>query len=134
MNGYQTTTGNQLQSAVIDGIKWNYSYDGEGNETKKSQGTNAQTWTYGYDNRNELTVAKEWSADPDAQGSGATVQFEVDYKYDAVGDRIQKKVNGVATDFAYDRGNIWADVTDEQQAPSHYADSPRWTRRQTWRR
>ena len=88
LSGYQTTTGNELQTAKVDNINWTYSYDDEGNETKKSQGPTAETWKYGYDNLNHLVQAQKYSADPDVQGSGASLQLEVDFKYDAVGERI----------------------------------------------
>jgi RHS repeat-associated protein len=43
-----------------------------------------------------------------------TLTLEVDYKYDAVGNRIERdRTSGGATTvtrFAYDRGNVWADL------------------------
>ena len=38
----------------------------------------ADTWVYGYDNRNQLVSAKEYNKDP---GNGGVLQQEVDYKY-----------------------------------------------------
>jgi RHS repeat-associated protein len=50
------------------------------------------SWTYGYDNRNELVQAKEFDA------SSALV-LEADYKYDVYGNRIEQDVtqSGVTT-------------------------------------
>jgi YD repeat-containing protein len=49
-NGSNVTgANNQLTS---DGT-WTYTYDLEGNLTKKSKGASAETWVYGYDNKNE---------------------------------------------------------------------------------
>jgi RHS repeat-associated protein len=97
--GYTTGSANQLTS---DGV-WTYTYDAEGNLTKKSKGALAETWTYGYDTRNELTSAKHSATD------GGAVNLEVDYKYDAWGNRVEKDYyltgpNGseTITRFSYD--------------------------------
>jgi RHS repeat-associated protein len=102
--GYQTGTENEL---TTDGT-WNDTYDNEGNLIKKSKGANAETWTYGYDHDNHMV----WAEDHNTDGGAATIH--VDYKYDVFGQRIEKDVtqNSVTTKtrFAYDRGNIWADL------------------------
>ncbi len=51
--GWVTGAGNQL---VSDGT-WNYTYDLAGNRTKKTKGATQETWTFGYDNRNQLVWA-----------------------------------------------------------------------------
>src|SRR5262249_26854872 len=83
MTGYQTGTGNQMTS---DGT-WTYSYDAEGNLTKKSRGPSAETWTYGYDNQNHLLWAEQRATD------GGTLLMRADYKYDALGNRSEKDVD-----------------------------------------
>jgi RHS repeat-associated protein len=83
--GYSTATGNELQSDP----GWNYSYDATGDETKKVAISGGQTWKYTYDDKNELTSAKLWSADPDYVGT-AVLQKEVDYKYDAWGNLAER--------------------------------------------
>jgi RHS repeat-associated protein len=107
---YQTGSNNQLQS---DGV-WNYTYDAEGNEAKKVNVSSGVAWTYGYDNANHLTVAQQWSKDPALPG--ATLQQEVDYKYDVFGGRIEKGVyNGqhvaqAITRFVLDGPDVYADL------------------------
>ena len=64
--GYATGTGNQLQTATVGGSNWAYSYDNEGNLTKKTLGLSANTWVYGYDNANHLMSAKDYNKDPGA--------------------------------------------------------------------
>jgi YD repeat-containing protein len=49
----------------------------------KSQGLSDETWTYGFDQRNQLVWAKH--ADTD----GGAVDLRVDFKYDAFGNRIE---------------------------------------------
>src|SRR5262249_40911838 len=79
-NGSNTTgTENQLTS---DGT-WTYTYDQEGNLTKKTQAS-GETWTYGYDNLNRLVWARHAVTD------GGTTNLEVDYKYDPLGNRIER--------------------------------------------
>jgi RHS repeat-associated protein len=83
MTGYSTGTGNRLTN---DGT-YTYTYDDECNLTKKSKGANAETWTYGYDHRNQMTWAEKRATD------GGTLQMRADYKYDAFGNRIEKAVD-----------------------------------------
>src|SRR5207253_1985589 len=77
--------GNRLTS----GGGWDYSYDLEGNVTKK---VNGEAWTYGYDNKNEMVSATEWSMDPDLLGTPLILQ-KVEFKYDVFGNRAQKRVD-----------------------------------------
>src|SRR5207253_3216545 len=62
--GATSITNNQPDS---DGV-WNYSYNAEGN-LKKVRTSGSEAWTYGYDNKNELTSATDWNADPDVYGT-----------------------------------------------------------------
>jgi RHS repeat-associated protein len=80
---YTTGIGNRLTS---DGT-WTYTYDDEGNLTKKSKGALQETWTYGYDQRNQLTSVEKRATD------GGTLQLKDEFKYDAFGNRIEKKID-----------------------------------------
>ena len=65
------------------------------------------TWTYTYDDRNQMTSAVE------VQGS--TTLADVTYTYDVYGDRIEEDASGSnlltqVTRFAYDGQNVWADL------------------------
>jgi len=107
MTGYQTGVGNQTTN---DGT-WTYTYDGEGSMVKKSKGVNLETWYYGYDQQNHLTVVEKHATD------GGTLQLKVQYKIDALGNRIERTQdsdgNGtidVTDRFAYDGANVWADL------------------------
>ncbi len=83
-NGSNTPgTANQL---TTDGT-WDYSYDLEGNETKKVNVSTGETWTYGYDQRNELLWAKDRVTD------GGTLISRTSYKYDAYGNRIEQDID-----------------------------------------
>jgi RHS repeat-associated protein len=106
--GYTTGTGNELSS---DGT-WNYSYDAAGEETQKVNIANGQVWQYGYDNAARLVKAEH------KPSAGGSVDERIQFKYDALGNRIEKDVDltgtGTAvttTRFANDpNGNAWADL------------------------
>ena len=57
---------------------WTYTYDANGNTTKKSKGANAETWTYGWDAHNRLIWAE------DRQTDGGALITHLDFKYDAL--------------------------------------------------
>jgi RHS repeat-associated protein len=95
--GSTVTTGNQIST---DGT-YNYLYDANGNVTKKTNISTGDYWTYGYDQRNELTSAVD-------KTSGNVVELTATYKYDAFGNRIEKDVTTtgtVTTKFAMDGWN-----------------------------
>jgi RHS repeat-associated protein len=104
MAGYSTSTGNQLSS---DGT-YNYVYDAEGNQTQKSKGLYADTWEYTYDGANRLITAKEWNAQA---GPPRQLLQEVDYKYDAYGNVLEKDVDsngdGVIDSVQRDAYDAW---------------------------
>jgi RHS repeat-associated protein len=116
MTGYQTGTGNQL---LNDGT-WAYTFDSEGNEIKKSKGSSAETWTFGYDNQNHLLWAKGSATD------GGSVLMLATYTYDALGDRIEKDVwtsssgTTTVTRFAYDGSNVLADLDSSNTLQARY--------------
>jgi RHS repeat-associated protein len=126
MTGYSTGKGNQL---LNDGT-WTYTYDAEGNEIKKSQGSSKNTWNFTYDNQNRLLTAK------DANTDGGAATLMATYVYDALGDRVEKDVcqGGVTTvtRFAYDLGSvsrpqsglaggdIWADLNGSNALQTRY--------------
>ena len=89
MTGY-TTTANRTTN---DGT-WTYTYNDNGNRTKKSKGASLETWTYGYDQRNQLIWVEKRATD------GGTLQQRVEYSYNALGQRIGLGVNGRAIERA----------------------------------
>jgi RHS repeat-associated protein len=123
------------QSPADGGGTWTYTYDDEGNRTKKSKGALLETWTYGYDQKNQLTWVEKRATD------GGSLQVKVEFKYDAWGNRVEKKVdnNGDGTwdttqRYAYDgwkRGpqgafvgnenwDVWADLDGSNNLQTRY--------------
>ena len=89
MSGYVTGADNRTST---DGT-WTYTYDAAGNTVKKSKGAFAETWTYGYDDRNQLLWAEDRSTD------GGTLIQRIDYTTDVYGNVVKEVVTagGVAT-------------------------------------
>src|SRR5262249_36607321 len=83
MTGYTTGPGNQQTN---DGT-YAETYDAAGNLTKRSKGAGAETWTYGYDNKNRLVWVEERATD------GGTLLMRADYAYDTDGNRVSKAVD-----------------------------------------
>jgi RHS repeat-associated protein len=73
-----------------------YTYDDNGNRTRKTRETGnstLETW-YDYDTDNQLTRIREWS--------NSIAQFDYTYAYDPFGRRISATENGVTRHFAHD--------------------------------
>src|SRR5260370_26870942 len=104
MASYTTGPDNQLTN---DGV-YTYTYDANGNTTKKSKGASAETWTFGYDNRNQMIWAKDSATDGGALLSVAT------YTYDVFGHLVEEDqtvgTTLTMTRHAWHGQNIWADV------------------------
>jgi RHS repeat-associated protein len=135
MVGYVTTTDNELSS---DG-KWDYTYDLEGNLTRKIKVGGTETWYFTYDNANHMTGARQESADYGPNGTALMVAV---YKYDVFGNRIEKDVtfSGYPTQitkFVYDftsssspdpsmlddggaTTEVWADLNSNNTLRSRY--------------
>lgn len=76
--------------------QFTYTYDDNGNlETKTTVGANPEMTTYHWDAQNQLIQI-------DFPGSGGTAT----YKYDGLGRRIEKNVNGTISRYVYDGDDI----------------------------
>ena len=80
--GYVVGAGNELLS---DGT-YDYTYDADGNETSKTSIATGVKWTYGYNALDQMVSAVETTAN-------GTVETEVEYRYDALGNRVEQGVN-----------------------------------------
>jgi RHS repeat-associated protein len=112
MAGYSTGSDNRL---TFDGT-YTYTYNAEGDLTQKVSTT--ATWTYGWDNMNQLVGVKQVTA--------TGTQLSVSYSYDVLSNRVEddtwKPGTGTVTvRHAYDgNGNIWADVTTTNTLLARY--------------
>jgi len=90
----------EVPNRLVSDDEFSYEYDDNGNLiSKTSQATSAET-IYHWDSRNQLTGI-------DLPGGG-----HAEYRYDALGRRIEKSVDDTATRYVYDRANIVLE-TDE---------------------
>jgi RHS repeat-associated protein len=117
MAGYTTGADNQLTN---DGV-YTYTYDAEGNLTKKSKGASAETWTFSYDNRNQMTGVTERSTD-----GGGTLLLQATYTYNVFNRRIQedKWVSGTGSTTVrlayFSDGTVWADLDGSNNLVTRY--------------
>ncbi len=114
-------------------------YDAAGNETYKVAISGGETWAYSYDNKNELVKAQLWASDPRVYGTGDTLLEEVDYKYDAWGNLVERDLypdgsgSPTVTRYAVDgwnpalagqtgnaNFNVWADLDGSNDLQTRY--------------
>ncbi len=98
-----------------------------------------EAWTYSYDNKNELVKAQLWESDPAEYGTGDTLLEEVDYKYDAWGNLVERDLyptgsgTPTVTRYAVDgwnpalagatgnaNFNVWADLDGSNDLLTRY--------------
>ena len=90
---------------MLEDSNFTYTYDANGNLTSKTSRTTGALTSYTYDPENQLIRVEQFTV-----AGGATPVLSALYRYDAVGRRIAKIVNGVSTRFVYDNEDIVAEV------------------------
>jgi RHS repeat-associated protein len=94
--GYATGANNQLLS---DGTH-NYTYDGEGNRTRRVEIATGKVTEYVWDYRNRLASVL-------FKDAGGSVSKTIDYIYDGNNQRIGKRIDGAVTErYVIDRNQI----------------------------
>ena len=129
LNDYGYDLVNRLTSAIHPTLPTeNYTYDPVGNRHPSTwqynlanQLTNDGTFSYTYDaNGNQLTktdtstsqVVATYTYSPENQLIAATTPtMTATYRYDGLGRRIQKDVNGVQTRYVYDQEDLLLEFT-----------------------
>ena len=93
-NGNPTGTGYDIgpDNELLSDGTWNYSYDTNGNLTQQVNIADGTTWTYGYNNVQQMV----WAIETDAS---STVLVQANYSYDVFGNRFNKTViqGGITT-------------------------------------
>jgi RHS repeat-associated protein len=93
VRGSWSTVAGDSRQVLSDG-KYEYTYDGEGNLSRKKEISTGNLTNYSWDYRNRLTRVT----------SGTQT---VEYGYDAEDKRVSKKINGVTTEkYVYDGADI----------------------------
>jgi YD repeat-containing protein len=96
-----------LNNALIEDSEFTYTYDYNHNLIQRVKKSNQEVTTYTYDYENRLTRV---------QYPGMDAQ----YKYDALGRRIEKNVNGQVTTYVYDGLNMVTDYNGLWTVRSKY--------------
>ncbi len=92
-------TGTATSSVTLDTVADKlFTYDGNGSLTRSTFGAKQVDYTYDYENRvSRIVIASSPTAS------------EAIYKYDYLGRRIEKNINGTITKYIYDGDNIIAE-------------------------
>jgi RHS repeat-associated protein len=85
---------------TLDDAEFTYAYDANGNQTEKQRKATGARTQYTYDAENRLVQVQELPS-----GGGPATKTAT-YRYDALGRRIEKNVDGVLTRFVYDQEDI----------------------------
>jgi RHS repeat-associated protein len=117
-NGTVIGPGNRLK----EDANYTYTYDNEGNLIRKTAKAGSSVgqiqWDYSYDEANRLLRATKTDL------SQNQVVLQVDYSYDALGNRMERVTTSGGTQsfqrFAYDGSNVWADLNGSNVLQSRY--------------
>ena len=94
------TYNHNTASRLLSDAQFDYTYDVNGNLTKKTERATASSTTYTYDGENQLSQL--------IGPNGATTT----YRYDGLGRRIEKNVAGTITRYVYDGLDILFEYND----------------------
>ena len=115
-NRATNTTINDNNQLLSD-ANFNYTYDKNGNLTKRVSKSSGEITEFGWDYKNRLIqVLKRASENT---GSTSTIT----YKYDALDRRIEKNVNGNIVKYVYDRDNIYLEYDEDDFFRAKYVHS-----------
>ncbi|HAV42503.1 TPA: hypothetical protein DCX15_00600 [bacterium] len=95
----------------IKDADFTYTYDPNGNMISKTSKTTGETTTYGYDAENQLTLISSLSS-------------LITYRYDGLGRRIEKNVNGVITRYIYGNEGIIFEYDGSNRLLATYLHGP----------
>ena len=97
---------------LTEDTSYYYQYDANGNMTGKTNKTNGNIETFTYNSENQLTKYEV------IVGTNLFVQAE--YKYDGLGRRIEKNVDGVVTRYIYDNEDIILELNGSNNIQAQY--------------
>jgi RHS repeat-associated protein len=100
-------SGNRL----LDDGTYTYTYDHDGNMTKKVKKVGSDTTTYSYNSEDQLIGV-------------VTPTQTISYKYDALGRRIEKNVAGTISKYIYDGEDIIEELDGNNQVVATYTHGP----------
>ncbi|KRT69834.1 MAG: YD repeat-containing protein [candidate division NC10 bacterium CSP1-5] len=96
---------------LLEDSNFTYTYDDNGNLTSKTSKANGEVTTYTYDAENQLIRVNKPG-------------LVAEYRYDALGRRIEKVVNGVSTRYTYDNEDIAVELDGTGTAQAFYLHGP----------
>ncbi len=114
-------SGNRTDGSHVTGVanqllssgQFDYEYDAEGNQVRRTEVATGAYSDYLYDHRNRLIQIQQYA------GNGALLEV-INNTYDALNRRIAITVDGVTTAIVYDGKHAWADFDSSGNAASYY--------------
>jgi len=104
---------------LLEDSNFTYTYDANGNLSSKTSKATGGLTRYTYDPENQLIGVEQFTV-----AGGATPVLSALYRYDALGRRIAKVVNGVSTRFVYDNEDIVGEVDAANAVTALYTHGP----------
>jgi len=106
--------GNQL----TEDTNFTYTYDLNGNLTRKTFKSSGNHTDYTYDAENRLIRVDEFAAGSSTPGATST------YRYDGLGRRIEKVGNGITRRYIYDGEDILLEYNETNTLQARYTNGP----------
>jgi len=113
-NNSQHNTGNQL----TEDAGFTYTYDANGNLTRKSVKASGVHTDFTYDAENRLVQVEEFAAGASVPAATST------YRHDGLGRRIEKVGNGQTRRYAYDGEDILLEYDETNTLLARYTHGP----------
>ena len=108
-----------LANRLLEDSNFTYTYDANGNLATKTDKATLQVTTYTYDAENQLIQVEVFTL-----AGGTTPVMVAEYRYDALGQRIKKDVNGVITRYIYANEDIVAELDGANNLRAIYIHGP----------
>ncbi len=118
--GNRTTTGSlyNVGNQLTEDANFTYTYDLNGNLTRKTFKVSGNHIDYTYDAENRLIKVEEFAAGATTPGATST------YRYDGFGRRIEKIGNGITRRYVYDGEDILLEYDGANVLQARYTHGP----------
>ncbi|MFQ5853502.1 MAG: RHS repeat domain-containing protein, partial [Candidatus Binatia bacterium] len=104
---------------LLEDSRFTFSYDGNGNLAEQVSKANGDRVVYTYSVDDQLIRVEKFTV-----AAGPVPILTAVYRYDAVGRRIEKNVDGVVTRYVYDQENILLELSVNNQPVASYTHGP----------
>lgn len=107
------------EDRLIEDARYRFTYDTNGNPTSRTAKTSGEVTRYGYDPENRLVTLARF-----ANAAAAIPSTQARYRFDVLGRRIVKEVDGVITRYLYDDAEILLEYSGAGKLLARYTHGP----------